>query len=133
MRCEPKDPPRTFEVGDDHRITLSHVLDLELAPDEQVTILTGVGHEVDVVRKDWGFYALPSVDGRLKSFDLRTCLVGSRGRRYVLLVEAGKEADFYAYLKKQRMRILFWLDGEEPVSAPSPEEVAMGVAEASGE
>ena len=48
---------------------------IALAPDEQVTFTTEAGGEYDVTRKSWGFYATPSINGRLKTFGLRAALV----------------------------------------------------------
>lgn len=122
MKIDRRDPPRRFAVGHDGAITLHHVLDLWLAPDEQVTIRTDAGGELDVVRKDWGFYATPSLNGRLPQFGLRACLVVSGDRRYVLLVEHGRESAFRAYLREQGMRVLHWLDGDAPLTPPDPED-----------
>jgi hypothetical protein len=107
MRVRPHEPPRTFAVGD---VTLSHAADIELEPDEQVTFTTASGTELDVVRKDWGYYATSS-NRRLREHGLRMALCANDdGRMTVLLVEAGREETFQAYLDGQPMRLLAWLD-----------------------
>ena len=73
MRLDRKDPPRTFVVGDN--IKISDCGMIALRPDEQVTFVTEAGAEYDVVRKDWGFYATPSLNGRLLQFGLRAVLI----------------------------------------------------------
>lgn len=114
MKVVPLDPPRRFLVGHPgQEIALHHCADVHLAPDEQVTLKTETGTEFDVVRKDWGYYATPSLNGRLASFGLRSALVMSGERRYLLLVEKDRLADFEAYLKKQKMTVVAWLDGPE--------------------
>jgi hypothetical protein len=109
------EPPRTFRVGHDQSIELSHVADIELEPDEQITFVTHSGTEFDVVRKEWGYYATPSLDRRLPDHGLRPALVrGSRtGRMYLLLVEVGKEADFQSYLEWDGLQLVCWLDRPE--------------------
>jgi hypothetical protein len=36
---------------------------------------TDDGKEYDVAKKDWGFYATPSMNGRLKKFGFKTAIV----------------------------------------------------------
>ena len=105
------EPPREFNVGRDGGITIRHCADLELDPDEQVTLVTGSGTEYDVVRKDWGYYATPSLNGRLPEHGLRPALVrNDEGRVYLLLVERGKEPSFDEYLSAERLTVVSWLD-----------------------
>jgi hypothetical protein len=107
-------PPRAFKVGHAGReIELHHVLDLELGHDEQVTLKTESGAEFDVCRKSWGYYATPSLNGRLAAFGYRSCLVNSGPRRYVQLVEKHCMEEYLAYVAEQDMEIVAWLDGDE--------------------
>ena len=92
-------PPRKFKVGStDRSIQLSHVMDLFLTPDEQLTLKTEKGGEVDICRKEWGYYATPSLNGRLKKFGYKSCLVDSMGRRYIHIVEKENMAVYFDYL-----------------------------------
>ena len=114
MRLKKIDPPRVFKVGSfDSSINLSHVIDLNLDPDEQVTLIGDNGGEFDICRKSWGYYATPSINHRLKDFGYRTCIVESSGRRYLHLVEQEKINEYLKYLEEQRMKILFWLDEDK--------------------
>ncbi|MCR6737155.1 MAG: hypothetical protein NVV83_25025 [Afipia sp.] len=84
---------------------------MQLAADEQITFVTEEGGEYDVTRKEWGFYATPSLNGRLAGFNLRPVLVKNRVNRFfVLLVEKGKEAAFDRYVKSEPLKIVSWLD-----------------------
>jgi|KBSSwiStaDraftv2_1062776.scaffolds.fasta_scaffold907592_2 hypothetical protein len=118
MKFTPIDPPRRFEVsGRGVKLILSDCAHIALAPDEQVTFTTESGGEYDVVRKDWGFYATPSTNGRLKSFGLRAALVVSGyGKLFVVLVEAGREDAFLAYVTADQQRLLCWLDDDAAVT-----------------
>lgn len=111
MKVVNHDPARRFTVGGDGKITLSHCADIALEPDEQVTFTSESGTEFDVVRKSWGYYATPSLNGRLPAHGLRPALVRSGDKIYVLLVAQGAETEFRDYLDDQRMEIIFWLDG----------------------
>lgn len=110
MKVSSQTPPRDFTVKG---VTISHVADIDLAPDELITFKTESGAEYDVARKDWGYYATPSINGRLKDMGLRTALVSNpEGRLYVLLVELSKMAAFDAYCTEQTIDVLKWLDDE---------------------
>ncbi|WP_096701982.1 hypothetical protein [Magnetospirillum sp. 15-1] len=112
MKFSPKDPPRTFPVGNSVIFDMKDCGTLALAPDEQVTLVTESGGEYDVARKDWGFYATPSLNGRLEQFGLRAVLIVNRGtgRYFLLLVEAGKEELFDAYCRQENLAVVAWLD-----------------------
>jgi hypothetical protein len=112
MKFDPTVPPRLFPVGAAQDVTIADCGRLALAPDEQVTLTTPEGAEYDITRKDWGFYATPSLNGRLAGFGLKAVLVHNpaSGRYFVMLVEAGHEAAFDTYLSDQKMAVVCWLD-----------------------
>lgn len=118
MKFTPIDPPRRFDVsGAGLKLTLSDCGRVALEPNEQVTFTTEAGAEYDVARKDWGFYATPSINARLKSFGLRSALVLSvYGRLFLVLVEKGKEDAFLAYVEADRQKLLCWLDDDAEVA-----------------
>jgi hypothetical protein len=114
MRIDENDPPRTYEVGFGETIEIRDCGSVELEPNEQLTFKTESGGEYDVARKDWGFYATPSLNSRLEGFGLRGVLVKNRLDRYfVLLVESGKEDSFDRYLEIEGLEIVTWLDSSE--------------------
>ena len=113
MKVKPIEPRRAFKVGHPgQEIELYHVMDLELGVDEQVTLTTSDGKELDVCRKSWGYYATPSLNGRLASFGYRSCLVNSGDKRYVQVVESERMDEYLAYVVEQGMEIVAWLDGD---------------------
>jgi hypothetical protein len=110
MKFESRDPPRRFEVGG---AIMSDCGSARLSPGEQITFVTEAGGEYDVARKSWGFYATPSLNGRLGRFGLRPLLAANgAGKFFVLLLERGHEDELGAYLGAQNMRIVCWLDDE---------------------
>ncbi|MBP5855601.1 hypothetical protein KAJ83_01160 [Marivibrio halodurans] len=114
MEIDRKNPPRRFTVGREGGITIADCAAIALSPDEQVTFTTPAGGEYDVARKAWGFYATPSLNGRLPAHGLRPALcVNAVGRLYLLLREDGREGAFEAYLEAEGMRVLVWLDDPE--------------------
>jgi hypothetical protein len=112
MKFEPQSPPRTFTVGNAVKFEMRDCGSLHLAPDEQVTFKTEAGAEYDVARKDWGFYATPSLNGRLEQFGLRGVLIRNTltGRYFVLLVERAREPAFEDYLQQESCVVVCWLD-----------------------
>ena len=78
-----------------------------------MTFTTGGGGEYDVTRKAWGFYATPSLNGRLPRFGMRGLLVRNRLDQYfVLLVERGREELFAQYVAHERLVVVSWLDDQ---------------------
>ncbi len=107
-------PPRRYRVGKRDQIEIADCARIDLAPDEQVTFRTPAGAEYDVTRKDWGFYATPSLNGRLSGFGLRGVLVrNSQGSLFVLLVALDQDAAFQRYVDEEQLAIVAWLDGGE--------------------
>jgi hypothetical protein len=116
MRFIPIDPPRVFEVGS--KILLKDCARIALETDEQVTFTTESGAEYDVARKSWGFYATPSLNGRLQGFGLRGALVKSAAAKfYLFLIEKGKESDCRRYLEREGQKIVCWLDNDQELGA----------------
>ena len=52
-------------VQDLKKIYIKHCADIYLKKNEQIT-LKNFDKEYDIVKKDWGFYATPSINDRLK-------------------------------------------------------------------
>jgi SAM-dependent methyltransferase len=112
------DPPRVFETGRGAPIAIADCARIELAADEQVTFTTPAGAEYDVTRKAWGFYATPSLNGRLLNFNLRAAIArGPAAKYYVFLVERGHEPDFERYLAAEQNTLVRWLDNDDDLRA----------------
>jgi len=118
MKITEQQPPRVFRTGRAQPIDLHDCARIQLDPDEQVTFITESGAEYDVARKAWGFYATPSLNGRLLQFGLRAALVRNFvGKFYVFLVEAGREDACLAYLAAEDNVLVRWLDTDESLNA----------------
>ena len=115
MKFDPKTPPRRFTVGNSVKFDMLDCGSMHLEPDEQITFKTLSGAEYDVAAKDWGFYATPSLNGRLEQFGLRGVLIRNRdtGRYFVLLVERGRESQFDAYCVQENLAVIAWLDSTD--------------------
>lgn len=115
MRIDLRDPPRRYTVGS---VEIADCAAVELAPDEQVTFVTDGRTGYDVTRKDWGWYATPSLNGRLTANGLRAVIVRNEtGRAYLLLVDKGREAAFETYLAAEKLHVLVWLDTDRAIAA----------------
>jgi hypothetical protein len=85
---------------------------IELADDEQVTLRNGKGAELDVVKKNWGYYASPSFRGRMRRFGLRPALVADQWHVYFAAVQVGQEESFLSQIESASLRLYAWLDGD---------------------
>ncbi len=112
MKFTPQQPPRAFQVGPTGQINLLDYGKIRLEPNEQVTFTLPEGGEYDVARKEWGFYATPSLTGRLEQYGLRGVLIKNRatGKFFVLLVEKGKEKQFDDYCRQENLAVVAWID-----------------------
>jgi len=111
MILNEKLPPREFKVGVNSQIIIKDCGTISLDADEQVTLVTSKGKEYDIARKDWGYYATPSVNGRLKNQGFKTALVRNHyGKYYVMIVDEEKLNAFKAYLAQEKNELEQWLD-----------------------
>ncbi|MGZ3440698.1 MAG: class I SAM-dependent methyltransferase, partial [Polyangia bacterium] len=118
MKWSPIDPPRLFQTGRGEPIQIKDCGRLALAPNEQITFVTQSGTEYDVARKSWGYYATPSLNGRLLNFGLRAALAKSHvGKYYLFLVERGHEAELEKYLALEENTLVRWLDNDDDLRA----------------
>ncbi len=109
-------PVRTFRAG--AHMEMKDCGRIALDPDEQVTFTTPSGGEHDVARKDWGFYTTASLNARLPEHCLHPVLArNAAGRWYLLLVERGHEVAFRAYLDREGMTLVCWMDNHETLAA----------------
>jgi 2-polyprenyl-3-methyl-5-hydroxy-6-metoxy-1,4-benzoquinol methylase len=112
------EPARIFRTGRDEPIEIRDCARIALDADEQVTFVTESGAEYDVTRKEWGFYAAPSLNGRLLDHGLRAAIARSHvGKYYLFLVQRGCEAAFQAYLDRERNVLIRWLDSADSLGA----------------
>ena len=110
MRFEKNDPPRVFRVGE-NLIAISDCGKIHLEDNDQVTFVTASGREHDFTAKSWGFYATPSVNGRLIDQGFKTALVrNSSGKYYVMVIDKDKIHDFEDYLASEKNEIVEWLN-----------------------
>mgnify|MGYP001298951963 CR=1 FL=1 len=111
MKIKKKNPPRKFSVGLNYEITISDHGSILLKDNDQISFITEDDKEYDVVRKEWGFYATPSINGRLSNQGFKTALVkNSNGMLYIMLVEKNKLDEFKKYLENEKNFLIKWLD-----------------------
>lgn len=113
MKVHNRIPPRQYTVGFGPGVTINDCGDIHLRADEQITLKTENDGEYDVTRKLWGFYATPSINGRLARFKLNTALVRNRlNQFFILLVEEGNENHFNLYVREEGLTLCGWLDDD---------------------
>lgn len=101
--------PRVFEVKG-HQINDYGKIFLE--DGEMVSFVTPNGKEYDFTAKEWGFYATPSINSRLKKEGFKTALVlNENNQLYVMSIDIDKMEVFNTYItENQENRIICWLD-----------------------
>ncbi len=115
MRIEQKEEPRRFNVGKNKKIVLSDWGRIFAGDDELLTFVTPKGKEYDICAKTWGFYATPSMNGRLKAQGFKSCLVkGDDKKLFVMVVDDSpdKLEEFRSYCSTEKMEIIRWFDEE---------------------
>ena len=111
MEIQIKDPPRKYRCGLHNQIEINDCGEVYPEQNEQLTFFTKSGKEYDVTAKDWGFYATPSVNGRLVRQGFKTALVSnSRGQYFIMIVEGDKMEAFQVYLDEEKQAVVEWLD-----------------------
>lgn len=101
---------RDFTVGI-KTIKIKHKANIFLADNEMVTFIDKRKMSYDVVKKNWGYYATPSINGRLKNNKFKTALVSNEKRKiYIMLVEKNNINKFKLYCKNEKQKIIIWLD-----------------------
>ena len=104
-----KKKERKFKVGLNN-ITLKEVAKIYLKKDEMISFVKGKS-EYDIVKKNWGYYATPSIDKRLKLNGFKTALVINQYKNlYIMLVEKNKLKTFKKYCKDEKQKKILWLD-----------------------
>jgi hypothetical protein len=103
--------PRKFTVGNDNRIVISDFGKIKLEPNEMITFKSTDDLEYDVVSKEWGFYATPSMNDRLLREGFKSALVKNlNNQHYIMLVDKNKLKTFEEYLISEKQEIVNWLD-----------------------
>ena len=107
MNIHENNPVRSFKVG---KNTIYDCGKIELESNEMLSFKTHSGREYDFTAKPWGFYASPSINGRLKHEGFKTALVqNSTGRIFLMCVEKDKVDAFLDYLREDQQEVLEWL------------------------
>jgi len=105
MKLIKKKTIRKFSVGK-RNLVLKDCGQIYLNDNEQVTFVKKKS-EFDIVKKNWGYYATPSINKRLKNFNFRTYITkNSNNYINVMIVHKEKIKYFKKYLKVESMIIL---------------------------
>lgn len=111
MKIKLKKTPRKFLVGIEKKTTIKDFGKIHANENEMLSFVNSNNKEYDVVAKDWGFYATPSINGRLTDQGFKTALVkNSYGKYYIMIVDVEKIQSFNNYLLKDKQKLIEWLD-----------------------
>jgi len=108
MKLNLKKKPRKFQVNS---IEISDFGNIVLDSNEMISFKTDSNKEYDFVAKEWGYYATPSINGRLKEEGFKAALVTNEYNKiYIMAVEKDKIDKFKNYLKRDNQSLICWLD-----------------------
>ena len=111
MKTDFYDKPRVFSVDENKEHFLTDFGKILLDSEEMISFCTDDGSEYDVVAKEWGFYATPSINARLIDQGFKTALVkNTEDRFYIMLVKKTSLEKFHIFLKEGRETLVEWLD-----------------------
>lgn len=101
---------RNFLVGEKlNKLKIRHVGNITLKNNEQITYLFKKS-EYDFVKKNWGFYATPSINGRLRKEGFFSALVKNKNENiYLMVVHKTKLSEFKRYCKVHNQKVIKWL------------------------
>ncbi len=97
---------RRFLVGVKKQIKITEKAKIFLKNNEQICFLHHKD-EYDFVKKNWGFYASPSINSRLKINNFRSFIVMNKKKHiYLMIVSKSKMKYFKDYLKIEKNKIV---------------------------
>ena len=103
---------RKFKPSKDSAIVLKDCGKIILNDNEQVTFSerNKKNRDYDVTKKDWGYYATPSINSRLKKNNFSSHIVVNKSTNlfFIMLVQKNKMNLFLRYLKKEKLKIIPW-------------------------
>jgi len=102
---------RKFKPLKNSNLVIKDCAEIILSDNEQVTF-TNKSRTVnyDLTKKDWGYYATPSINGRLKKNNFQTYIVKNESTKlfFIFLVKSKKKKFFLKYLKSENLIIVSW-------------------------
>jgi len=105
MKIKINKKARKFTVGI-KKTTLKNFGKIYLNNNEQITFIKKKS-EFDIVKKNWGYYATPSVNKRLKKFNFRTFLTKNSFKSiFIMIVHKEKIKEFKKYLNEDKIKII---------------------------
>lgn len=109
MRIKKKN--RKFKPSKTSNIIIKDCGEIILKNDEQVTFANKSStNKYDVTKKNWGYYATPSINSRLIKNNFKTHIVQNKLTKnfFVFIVDVKKKKSFQKYLKDENLKIIPW-------------------------
>lgn len=101
---------RKFKVGKKHKVTITEVASIKLKSNEQI-VFSEKNKKYDFVKKNWGYYATPSMNFRLKKNGYRSAIIINKEKRlYLFVIDKNKIRSFKRYCLSHKLKVYMWLD-----------------------
>ena len=102
---------RKFKPSKNSNIIIKDCGEVILENDEQISFSNKSNlNKYDITKKNWGYYATPSINSRLVKNNFETYIVQNKLTKnfFIFLVERKKKNIFLRYLKKENLKIVPW-------------------------
>ncbi len=113
MRVVKKKIPRKFLVSKKNNIILKDVGKVFLNNNENLSLIGNNNKTYEICRKDWGYYATPSINFRLRKNGFKTALIKQNKKLFVVIVDKNEMKSFNNYRKIENYKLVKWLDGRK--------------------
>ena len=108
MQIKKINPKRKFNCG--RNVELAHVADISLENNELITFKSKENKEYDFVSKEWGYYATPSINKRLKKNGYKAALMKNKNAdTFVVIVEIKKIKLWEKYNEEEEQIFVKWI------------------------
>ena len=67
----------------------------------------------EICRKDWGYYATPSINFILIKNGFKTAIIKKKKKLFVVIVDKNEMKSFNNYRKIENYKLVKWLDGKK--------------------
>ena len=86
---------------------------IKLNNDCVITFISSDKKEYDFCKKKWGYYATPSINHRLTDNNFRAVIIKNiLNKHFICVVEKDKIKEFRDYLKKDKQKVIMWLNNK---------------------
>ena len=109
MKVNKKKKKRKFLVNPKTNLYVNDVGSISLEKNDHLTI-NFLKKQSGICVMDWGMYATPSINKRLKDQGCLTALTKNISNKlFIMIVNKKKKKSFFKYCKKEKIKVIKWI------------------------